>query len=114
MTIVNHNYSLRAEPEGGFKSVNSFYPYYLGEHCNQTNRRLHITGTTLSILITILAILKKRPILLLVALVQGYGFAWVGHFIFEKNKPATFRYPIYSLICDFKLWREVITGNRKF
>ncbi|KAI9274457.1 hypothetical protein BDA99DRAFT_238954 [Phascolomyces articulosus] len=103
MTIVNHNYSLRTEPEGGFKTLDSFYPYYLGEHCNKTNRRLHIT-----------AILKKRPQLLLVGLIQGYAFAWVGHFLFEKNKPATFRYPIYSFICDFKMWSEVVTGKRKF
>ncbi|KAI9497817.1 hypothetical protein BDB00DRAFT_867944 [Zychaea mexicana] len=114
MAIVNHNYSLRTEPEGGFKTLDSFYPYYLGEHCHKTNRRLHIIGTTNSVLITILAIVRKRPQLLLLSLVQGYALAWLGHFVFEKNKPATFRYPIYSLICDFKMWSEVVTGKRKF
>ncbi|KAJ8662634.1 hypothetical protein O0I10_001597 [Lichtheimia ornata] len=114
MTVVNHNYSQRSEPEGGFKSLAAFYPFYLGEHCNVTNRRLHLMGTTLSLVITLLAAMKRKPHLLLVALIQGYAFAWVGHFIFEKNKPATFRYPIWSFICDFKMWSEVMTGKRKF
>ncbi|ORY96929.1 hypothetical protein BCR43DRAFT_492507 [Syncephalastrum racemosum] len=112
--IANPNYSLRSEPEGGFKTLESFYPYYLGEHCNVTNRRLHILGTTFSVLITLLAMARQKPKLLLVALLQGYGFAWVGHFMFEKNKPATFRYPIYSFLCDFKMWSEVVSGKRKF
>ncbi|KAI9317708.1 hypothetical protein BX666DRAFT_2026980 [Dichotomocladium elegans] len=114
MAIVNHNYSQRSEPAGGFKSLEAFYPFYLGEHCNVINRRLHLTGTTLSILLTLYGLLGRKKQLLLVALIQGYAFAWIGHFCFEKNKPATFRYPIYSFICDFKMWKEVVLGQRKF
>lgn len=108
MTVVNHNYSQRSEPEGGFKSLAAFYPFYLGEHCNVTNRRLHLmgkvqwvgwqvagsaswlyirvdAGTTLSLAITLLAAIKRKPQLLLAALIQGYAFAWIGHFVFEKK-----------------------------
>ncbi|CAO3664152.1 unnamed protein product [Umbelopsis ramanniana] len=112
--IANHNYSLRTEPAGGFKTLEEFYPYYLGEHCNQINRRLHITGTTISQIIIAYAVIRQKYSWILAAVVQGYVWAWIGHFIFEKNKPATFRYPIWSFICDFKLWKEVITGQRAF
>ncbi|ORZ15348.1 hypothetical protein BCR42DRAFT_416913 [Absidia repens] len=112
--IANHNYSKRTIPEGGFKTFDAFYPYYLSEHCHRTNRRLHLIGTSISILVFILAILKKRPKFLLAGLIQGYVWAWVGHFVFEKNKPATFKYPAYSLRGDFKMWAEVISGKRAF
>ncbi|KAI8390822.1 uncharacterized protein BYT42DRAFT_171125 [Radiomyces spectabilis] len=112
--VVNPNYSRRSEPAGGFQSLEAFYPFYLGEHCDRTNRRLHIIGSTISLAILLWAAIQKQPSLLWVALVQGYGFAWIGHFVFEKNKPATFRYPIWSFICDFKLWSEVLSGKRAF
>lgn len=94
--------------------MEAFYPFYLGEHCNKTNRRLHVLGTTISQILLILAIKNKDPKLILAGLIQGYAFAWVGHFLFEKNKPATFRYPIWSFLCDFKMWKEIVTGQRAF
>ncbi|KAI8343527.1 hypothetical protein BC941DRAFT_411644 [Chlamydoabsidia padenii] len=112
--IANHNYSKRNIPEGGFKTFTAFYPYYLSEHCNRTNRRLHLIGTSISVLLFLLAILKKRPNLILAGILQGYTWAWIGHFVFEKNKPATFKYPIYSLRGDFLMWFEVISGRRSF
>ncbi|KAI8333805.1 hypothetical protein EDC96DRAFT_525828 [Choanephora cucurbitarum] len=112
--VVNHNYSKRSEPAEGFKTLESFYPFYLGEHCNRTNRRLHVLGTSISILLFILAIKQQKPKLVLAGIVQGYAFAWVGHFFFEKNKPATFRYPIWSFICDLRMWKEIVSGQRAF
>ncbi|KAI8887705.1 hypothetical protein K501DRAFT_174707 [Backusella circina FSU 941] len=112
--IVNHNYSRRSEPKDGFKTLEAFYPFYLGEHANKINRRLHIIGTTLSQILFLLAIIRQQPKFALIGFFQGYTWAWIGHFFFENNKPATFRYPIWSFICDLKLWKEVISGQRAF
>ncbi|KAI9267245.1 hypothetical protein EDC94DRAFT_602723 [Helicostylum pulchrum] len=110
--IVNHNYTKRSEPSGGFKTMEDFYPFYLGEHCNVINRRLHIIGSTISLSVFLWAIKTGQPRLFLLGIIQGYAFAWVGHFFFEKNKPATFRYPIWSFLCDLRMWREIVTGQR--
>ncbi|GJJ67686.1 hypothetical protein EMPS_00032 [Entomortierella parvispora] len=112
--IANHNYSKRAYKVDGYNSFEEFYPYYLSEHCNTINRRLHLFSTTNVVAITLYLILTKQPKYWWVTLIQGYGFAWIGHFIFEKNKPATFKHPIYSLMGDWKMWFEVVTGQRKF
>ncbi|MBN8280785.1 MAG: DUF962 domain-containing protein, partial [Gammaproteobacteria bacterium] len=81
-----------------FPSFADFYPYYLREHQNRTNRRLHFAGTTLVILIALSAVATASWLALLALPVAGYGFAWVGHFFFERNKPATFSHPFYSLV----------------
>ncbi|KAG0038878.1 hypothetical protein BGZ82_010463 [Podila clonocystis] len=112
--IANHNYSKRAYKVGGYKTFEEFYPYYLSEHCNTTNRRLHLVGTTNVVAIIAYLILTQQPKFWWVTLLQGYGFAWTGHFFFEKNKPATFKHPIYSLMGDWKMWWEVVSGQRKF
>lgn len=97
-----------------FKSLKEFYPYYLSEHQHPTCRRLHFIGTALLFLILAAAIyLSNYWILFLIPLV-GYGFAWVGHFFFEKNKPATFKYPFYSLASDFVLFYHLMIGKEKF
>lgn len=96
-TVVNHNYSLRKYNENGYSSFNDFYPYYLGEHCNITNRRLHLIGTTFAVLLTSIGILSGYYYLILCSLLQGYFFAWLGHYCFEKNRPATFKHPFYSV-----------------
>ncbi|MFC0262030.1 Mpo1-like protein [Fontibacter flavus] len=97
-----------------FKSLKEFYPYYLSEHQHPTSRRLHFIGTALLFLILAAAIyLSNYWILFLIPLV-GYGFAWVGHFFFEKNKPATFKYPFYSLASDFVLFYHLMIGMEKF
>jgi hypothetical protein len=97
--------------EKQFASFREFYPFYLGEHRNLVSRRLHVTGTLLAILILADAVMTQRWSLLLPALVAGYGFAWVGHFFFEHNRPATFRHPLYSLRGDFTMLRDVLTGR---
>jgi hypothetical protein len=93
-----------------FDSFKAFYPFYLSEHQNSTSRRLHVMGTTGVLLILLFAILSQRWTLLLLLLpILGYGFAWAGHYIFEKNRPATFKHPLYSLMGDFVMWRDVVT-----
>jgi hypothetical protein len=92
-----------------FDSFKAFYPFYLSEHQNSTSRRLHVMGTTGVLLILLFAILSQRWTLLLLLPILGYGFAWAGHYIFEKNRPATFKHPLYSLMGDFVMWRDVVT-----
>jgi len=103
-------------PQGAqrFATFSEFYPYYLQQHENRTARRLHVLGTALAVLLFIVALLTRRWILLPAALVAGYAFAWIGHFFFEHNAPATFRHPLYSLRGDFKLLRDVLSGRLRW
>ncbi|ORZ39482.1 hypothetical protein BCR44DRAFT_355285 [Catenaria anguillulae PL171] len=96
------------------KTFAAFYKFYLSEHSHRTNRRLHIVGTTNAAVLIVAAALRRQPKLLLAALLQGYAFAWVGHFFFEKNKPATFKYPLWSFISDWIMWYETVTLKRPF
>lgn len=96
-----------------YASFTEFYPFYLGEHANRTSRRLHFAGTTLSLLCLVRGALELDAWWILAALVCGYGFAWTGHFFFEKNRPATFTYPVYSLMGDWVMWGEVLRGKIK-
>ncbi|MEN5141465.1 DUF962 domain-containing protein [Pseudomonas juntendi] len=96
-----------------FRSFAEFYPYYLGEHSNPTCRRLHFVGTSLVIALVAYTIGSGKWLLLLAVPVFGYGFAWVGHFFFEKNRPATFTYPLYSLVGDFVMFRDILLGKLK-
>ena len=94
-----------------YKTLAQFYPYYLGEHSNRTCRRLHFIGTTLALVLTATALVTQTWWLLAVALVQGYAWAWVGHFYFEHNKPATFKHPWLSFLGDWKMWFQMLTGK---
>jgi len=96
-----------------FTSFAEFYPYYLEEHRNPICRRLHFVGTTLGSLCLLIAILTWSGGWLLTGLVIGYAFAWVGHFFFEKNRPATFKYPIYSFMGDYVMYKDIWTGKVK-
>lgn len=100
--------------EKRFQSLKEFYPYYLTEHQNTTSRVLHFIGTGLLVLSLITAILFHDWRFLAAIPFIGYGFAWVGHFFFEKNKPATFKYPAYSLASDFLLFWDLLTGKQPF
>jgi hypothetical protein len=88
-----------------------FWPFYLREHSRPATRALHLAGTTLSLLIAVSAIALQRPALLLAALVCGYAFAWAGHFFVEHNRPATFKYPLWSFRADFRMWALALSGR---
>jgi hypothetical protein len=100
--------------EKKYQSLKEFYPYYLSEHQHPTSRLLHFVGTGLVLVVLGLAIALKNYSWLAGIPVLGYGFAWVGHFFFEKNKPATFTYPFYSLASDFLLFFDLLRGKEKF
>lgn len=100
--------------EKRYATLKEFYPYYLKEHQNSTCRILHFTGTGLVFLIFFAGILTANFFWLIAIPFVGYGFAWVGHFFYEKNKPATFQYPLFSLASDFKLFFDLLTGKEKF
>ncbi|MEN9984276.1 MAG: hypothetical protein RI918_2245 [Pseudomonadota bacterium] len=97
-----------------FTSFSEFYPFYLSEHSHQTSRRLHFAGTSIGFLCIVAAILTRQPVLILYGVIQGYAFAWVGHFFFEHNRPATFKYPFYSFAGDWRMWADILTGKIKF
>lgn len=97
-----------------YTSLKEFYPYYLSEHQNPTCRKLHFIGTGLLFFIVIISLLTEQYIYLISIPLVGYGFAWIGHFFFEKNKPATFRYPLFSLVSDFKLFFDLLRGKERF
>jgi hypothetical protein len=94
-----------------FRSFEDFYPFYLGEHANRTCRRLHFTGTSIAVVLLGAAVVTQRWWLIAVAFLQGYAFAWIGHFFFEHNKPATFKYPWFSLLGDWRLWWDMLSGK---
>ena len=100
--------------EKKYQSLKEFYPYYLSEHQHPTSRILHFVGTGLVLVVLGLAIALKNYSWLAGIPVLGYGFAWVGHFFFEKNRPATFTYPFYSLASDFLLFFDLLRGKEKF
>lgn len=95
------------------KTYNEFYKFYLTEHANGVSRNLHFIGTSFVFLIPIWAIYQNNYNWLYLIPVVAYGFAWVGHFFFEKNKPATFQYPLWSLISDFRMYYHFLTGQLK-
>lgn len=99
-----------------FDSFEQFWPFYLGEHLDPTNRLLHVTGTVAVVATITFAIVGGAlwgwPIWLLLAVpVIGYGPAWIGHFLIEKNRPASFGNPLWSLRADFRMARFTLTGG---
>lgn len=95
----------------GIESFDEFWPYYLQEHSSRSNRMVHVAGTSAALLIAGAAIAKRKPKLLALAPVVGYGMAWIGHFVIEKNRPATFQHPLWSLLGDFKMAGMTVTGQ---
>jgi hypothetical protein len=96
-----------------FKNFNDFYPYYLHQHATLACRRLHFIGTCGVISLMILFFFTGNLILLTLIPLMGYGLAWPGHFLFERNRPATFRHPIYSLLGDFRMFWDILAGRVK-
>lgn len=97
-----------------FRSFREFYPFYLGEHRHPVSRRLHFIGSCGVLVLVALALWQRNAGWLLAALVCGYGFAWIGHFFFEKNRPATFRHPLYSFMGDWVMFKDILAGKLRW
>jgi hypothetical protein len=97
-----------------FDSLAEFYPYYLSEHQNRTCRRLHFVGTSLALGCLMALLLTGQWIWFPAMFLCGYAFAWIGHFVFEKNRPATFKYPFYSFASDWIMFKDMLTGKIPF
>jgi len=97
--------------EKPIKTYTDFYQFYLQEHRNPINRLLHVIGTTIVLALVLTSILHLNPYWLIFVPITGYGFAWIGHFFFEKNQPATFKYPLWSLKSDFKMYFDILNGK---
>ena len=94
-----------------YTTFREFYPFYLSQHQNSACRLLHFIGTGIIIVLLIFYVNTAKDLLLIPFV--GYGFAWIGHFFFEKNKPATFKYPIYSLMGDFVMFWHILLQKEK-
>jgi hypothetical protein len=93
------------------ENFEEFWPFYVGEHSKKTTRVLHFVGTTGAGITALAAIALKRPALIPLALVMGYGPAWFSHFFIENNRPASFRYPLWSFQADWVMWAKILTGT---
>ena len=97
-----------------YTSFKDFYPFYLSEHQNPVCRTLHFIGTSFGLLCVVLALRTGMWQFVLVGLLMGYACAWLGHFGFEKNKPASFRQPLYSFMGDWVMWWQLLTRQIPF
>ncbi|MAD44551.1 MAG: hypothetical protein CMI02_05950 [Oceanospirillaceae bacterium] len=103
----------RTPAQQPFNSFTEFYPYYLSEHGSPVCRALHYVGSLSALSIVIYALASGHYLLLAVALIAGYGPAWIGHFFFEHNKPATFKYPLWSFMGDWVMLWDFLRGRLK-
>ena len=92
-------------------SFTEFYPFYLGEHRNGRCRQLHVLGSSMALAVVVGCIATANWMWMGLALLAGYGPAWVGHYVFEKNRPATFRYPLWSLAADWVMFADILRGR---
>ncbi|MBA2238613.1 MAG: DUF962 domain-containing protein [Lysobacter sp.] len=97
-----------------FSSFAEFYPFYLSEHSNRSSRRLHFVGSCGVLILLAVAIVAGDARWILAAFACGYGFAWAGHFLFEKNRPATFKHPVYSFLGDWVMFKDILVGRIRF
>jgi len=94
-----------------YQTFSAFWPFYLGEHSLLATRWMHFVGSTLALLVLGAGVLTANPWSVLGALVSGYAFAWVSHFFIEKNRPATFTYPLWSFAADWRMWALMLLGK---
>ena len=97
--------------EPRIQSFDEFWPFYVCEHKKKLTRQLHFVGTTLALSAVAGGLVTRHKWLLAVAPVVGYGPAWFSHFVIEKNRPATFKYPKWSLMADFIMWGKMLAGT---
>ena len=100
--------------EKKYKNMKDFYPFYLGEHSNRICRGLHFIGTLIMLIMLLSIVISSKWQYLWSLPIVAYGFAWIGHFVFEKNRPATFTYPLLSLRSDFVMFWQILTGKISF
>jgi hypothetical protein len=93
------------------ETFEAFWPFYLGEHSVSATRWLHFAGSSLAVFCVGMAVVRANLGYLVAALVAGYGFAWFSHFLIERNRPATFSYPLWSFVADWKMWALMLTGR---
>lgn len=98
----------------GFRSFSEFYPFYLNEHSNRLCRRLHFIGSSLVIAVLLATLWSGHWRWLWLMPLAGYGCAWIGHYVFEKNRPATFKHPLYSLLGDWVMYAQMLRGKVSF
>jgi len=96
-----------------YNTFKEFYPYYISEHENKYTKLMHFIGTSITFYFYVMFFVTLNPYFLIGSLFAGYGFAWIGHFFIEKNKPATFKYPLWSFIGDHKMYLEILQGKHK-
>ena len=94
-----------------FRTFEEFWPFYVKEHALKATRWMHFAGTTMALGTVAAAVLLRKRSLFFVAPVMGYGPAWISHFFIEKNRPATFKYPTWSLMADFKMYGMILRGK---
>ncbi len=94
-----------------FQTYDEFFHFYLQQHSDPRNRILHALGTTLGVGVVLGALILGHPWYALLFFPIGYGCAWIGHFVLEKNKPATFGHPFWSFISDFRMLGLMLTGR---
>ena len=111
MSTQTDNSESAASKDHRFTSFSEFYPYYLSEHRNSTCRSLHYIGSSIGLGVLLFALTSGKFQYIPLALIAGYAFAWVGHFFFEHNKPATFRYPLWSFIGDWVMLKDFLLGR---
>ena len=97
-----------------FSTFAEFYPFYLSQHANRTCRRLHFVGTTLGLAAVLHAFATLQFAWIAAGLAAGYGCAWIGHYFFENNRPATFTHPLYSFVGDWVMWKDMLAGRIRF
>jgi hypothetical protein len=97
-----------------FDTFDAFYPFYLSEHSDRMTRRLHFAGSALALVCLVMLFVTMNPWWLLAGVLCGYGFAWIGHFVFEKNQPASFKQPLFSFMGDWKMFWQILTGKIPF
>lgn len=105
------NLTLAVSQPMPIRDYHEFYRFYLTEHRNIMSRRLHVAGSSIGLYFFSKAIIQRKPKYFLYGLASGYACAWIGHFIFEKNKPASFKQPLYSFFSDWRMFADVLRGN---